>query len=51
MGRGGCGPLLSFNRDRLVIVGYDPDIQLTRSQTIMGGDHRCDFRYRAKRHV
>ena len=50
MGLGEIGHLLSCNRDELFIVGYNPDIQLTRTQTIMGGDHRCDFRYRAKPH-
>ena len=50
MGLGEIGHLLSCNRDELFIVGYNPDIELTRTQTIMGGDHRCDFRYRAKPH-
>jgi len=48
MGLGEIGHLLSCNRDELFIVGYNPDIQLTRTQTIMGGAPRCDFRYRAK---
>ena len=50
MGLGEIGHLLSCNRDELFIVGYNPDIELTRTQTIMGGDHRCDFRYWAKPH-
>ncbi len=50
MGLGEIGHLLSCNRDELFIVGYNPGIELTRTQTIMGGDHRCDFRYRAKPH-
>lgn len=48
MGLGEIGHLLSCNRDELFIVGYNPDIELTRTQTIMGGAPRCDFRYRAK---
>ncbi|WP_277593684.1 L-2-amino-thiazoline-4-carboxylic acid hydrolase [Pseudomonas chlororaphis] len=48
MGLGEIGHLLSCNRDELFIVGYNPDIELTRTQTIMGGALRCDFRYRAK---
>ena len=50
MGLGEIGHLLSCNRDELFIVGYNPDIELTRTQTIMGGAHHCDFRYRAKPH-
>nr|WP_241667654.1 L-2-amino-thiazoline-4-carboxylic acid hydrolase [Pseudomonas caspiana] len=38
----------SRNRDELFIVGYNPDIELTRTQTIMGGAPCCDFRYKAK---
>jgi hypothetical protein len=26
--------------------GYDPDVRLTRTQTIMQGASHCDFRYR-----
>jgi len=48
MGLGEIGHLLSCNRDDLFIVGYDPRVELKRSQTIMGGDHRCDFRYKVK---
>ena len=48
MGLGEIGHLLSCARDELFIVGYNPDIELTRTQTIMGGAPRCDFRYRAK---
>jgi hypothetical protein len=48
MGLGEIGHLLSCNRDELFIVGYNPDIELTRTQTIMGGASHCDFRYRAK---
>jgi hypothetical protein len=47
MGLGDIGHLLSCNRDELFITGYNPDIQLTRTQTIMGGATHCDFRYRA----
>jgi hypothetical protein len=48
MGLGEIGHLLSCNRDELFIVGYDPRVELKRDHTIMGGDGRCDFRYKVK---
>jgi len=48
MGLGEIGHLLSCNRDELFIVGYDPNVSLDRTTTIMGGAARCDFRYRLK---
>ncbi len=42
------GAILSCNRDYALIEGFNNDIDLTRTQTIMeGGDH-CDFRYRVR---
>ncbi len=49
MGLGELGDVLSCNRDGAFCEGYDPRIELTRTQTIMGGASHCDFRYRAKR--
>ena len=46
MGLGEIGHLLSCNRDGAFCEGYDPRIELKRSQTIMGGASHCDFRYR-----
>lgn len=43
------GALLSCNRDFALIEGFDPDTELTRTQTIMQGAPFCDFRYRKKR--
>jgi hypothetical protein len=40
------GRILSCNRDFSLIEGFNPDIKLTRSQTIMEGAPFCDFRYR-----
>jgi hypothetical protein len=37
------GKLLSCDRDFALIEGYNPDIQLTRTQTIMEGAEICDF--------
>lgn len=48
MGHGEIGDLLSCNRDGGFCVGYNPEMELTRSQTIMQGADHCDFRYRMK---
>lgn len=40
------GAVLSCNRDYALIEGFNADVQLTRTQTIMGGASHCDFRYR-----
>ena len=49
MGLGDIGHLLSCNRDGDFCIGYNPDIELTRTQTIMRGASHCDFRYRMKK--
>ena len=41
------GALLSCNRDRALIEGFNPGITLERTQTIMEGAGFCDFRYRS----
>jgi hypothetical protein len=46
MGLGEIGHLLSCNRDGDFCVGYNPKMELTRTETIMSGAKRCDFRYR-----
>lgn len=46
MGLGRIGHLLSCNRDGDFCIGYNPDMTLTRTQTIMSGASHCDFRYR-----
>lgn len=46
MGLGEIGHLLSCNRDGTFCEGFNPEIKLTRTQTIMGGASHCDFRYR-----
>jgi hypothetical protein len=40
------GTSFSCTRDFALIEGYNPDISLERSQTIMEGAPHCDFRYR-----
>ncbi len=39
------GALLSCNRDGAFIGGFNPEIKLTRTQTIMQGAPYCNFRY------
>ncbi len=48
MGLGEIGHLLSCNRDAAFCEGYNKDMELTRTQTIMEGAPYCDFRYRMK---
>jgi predicted ArsR family transcriptional regulator len=48
MGLGEIGHLLSCNRDGEFCTGYNPAMELTRTETIMSGAKRCDFRYRMK---
>lgn len=43
------GAALSCNRDFALIEGFNGDVALARSQTIMQGASHCDFRYRIKR--
>ncbi len=42
------GTTLSCARDFSLIRGFNPDVSLERSQTIMEGAACCDFRYRMK---
>jgi hypothetical protein len=42
------GGLLSCGRDAAMIEGFNPDVELTRTQTIMEGAGHCDFRYRLR---
>lgn len=42
------GEVLSCQRDAALIEGFNPDVTLTRTQTIMQGAACCDFRYRAE---
>jgi hypothetical protein len=46
MGLGEIGGLLSCNRDGSFCEGYDPNLKMERTQTIMEGASHCDFRYR-----
>ncbi|MFW9994511.1 MAG: L-2-amino-thiazoline-4-carboxylic acid hydrolase [Candidatus Odinarchaeota archaeon] len=42
------GFLMSCSRDFAYMDGFNPEIELKRTKTIMEGDHVCDFRYAKK---
>jgi len=42
------GTTFSCTRDFALIEGFNPDISLERTQTIMEGADYCDFRYRRR---
>jgi hypothetical protein len=46
LGMARLGPMLSCARDFALIEGFNPQIRLTRTQTLMEGAPFCDFRYR-----
>ncbi len=46
LGLAELGASLSCQRDFALAEGFNPAIELTRTQTIMGGAPFCDFRFR-----
>jgi L-2-amino-thiazoline-4-carboxylic acid hydrolase len=46
LGLADLGASLSCQRDFALARGFNPAIELTRTQTIMGGAPFCDFRFR-----
>ena len=42
------GATMSCNRDGSLVEGFNPNIEFTRTQTIMGGADHCDFRFAVK---
>jgi L-2-amino-thiazoline-4-carboxylic acid hydrolase-like protein len=40
------GELLSCNRDGSMMSGFNPEVEMTRTQTVMQGASHCDFRFR-----
>ena len=48
LGLAEMGYLVHCNRDHAMIDGFNPDLELTRTQTIMQGATHCDFRFKAK---
>ena len=47
LGLADLGASLSCQRDFALVQGFNPEIRLTRTQTIMEGAPCCDFRFRA----
>ncbi len=45
LGLDDLGSTLSCDRDGSLVEGFNPDIELSRTQTIMGGATHCDFRF------
>lgn len=48
LGLAELGATLSCNRDFALIEGFNPEIALTRTQTIMEGAAYCNFRYQVR---
>lgn len=46
LGLADLGFTLSCDRDAVLIEGFNPELELVRTQTIMQGAPFCDFRYR-----
>ena len=44
------GVILSCNRDAALIEGFNPEVEFTRTKTLMEGADCCDFRYSAAEH-
>lgn len=45
LGLAELGATMSCNRDGALIEGFNPNVTFERTQTIMGGADRCDFRF------
>jgi len=45
LGLSDLGAALSCNRDGTMVQGFNPDINFSRTQTIMAGASHCDFKY------
>jgi len=48
LGLAELGAVFSCNRDWALIQGFNPEVELARTQTIMQGAAYCDFRYRRR---
>lgn len=48
LGLAELGYLIHCNRDHAMVDGFNPEIALTRTQTVMEGASHCDFRFAAK---
>ena len=48
LGLADIGHLVHCDRDHAMVAGFNPDIELLRTQTLMEGASHCDFRFRKK---
>ena len=48
LGLADLGSLIHCSRDHAMVTGFNDDLELTRSQTIMAGGSCCDFRFQRK---
>jgi L-2-amino-thiazoline-4-carboxylic acid hydrolase len=48
LGLADLGSLIHCARDHAMVTGFNDDLELARSQTIMQGGSCCDFRFRRK---
>ena len=48
LGLADLGGSLSCERDFALVEGFNPDVELTRTQTIMQGAPYCDFRFQLR---
>ena len=48
LGLAELGYLFHCNRDHAVVDGLNPELKLTRTQTVMEGASHCDFRFAKK---
>ncbi len=49
LGMAELGSILSCQRDHALIQGFNEEVELERTQTIMEGASHCDFRYRLRK--
>jgi hypothetical protein len=49
LGLADLGALILCSRDFAMVEGFDGELKLTRTQTLMDGASHCDFRYRRRR--
>ena len=49
LGLAELGFLFHCNRDFAMLQGFNPDVSLTRTQTIMQGATHCDFRFEQRK--
>jgi hypothetical protein len=49
LGLADLGARILCSRDRAMLVGFDDELEMSRTQTIMEGAASCDFRFRKRR--